>query len=58
MKILTSRCGDLTLRGTPLEIERKYAALAYEAQRMGDYALAQLYFQHSENYKASKDHEQ
>lgn len=49
--ILTSVCGDLIIRGTALEIEKKYERLGYNAERAGDHIQAQIYFQHAENYK-------
>lgn len=39
-------------------LEKKYEAMAYEAQRQGDAVTAQTYFQAAKNYKRSKDHEQ
>ncbi len=55
MEIITSICGDLILRGTAAELEKRYAKLGYDAERSGDHVQAQIYFQHSENYKRTKD---
>jgi hypothetical protein len=50
LKILKSRCGDLTVRKSSHDIARTYEALGFESEVIKNYAEAHNYFQHAEHY--------
>jgi hypothetical protein len=47
-RVLTSNCGEVTLRGTPHQLVEKYEALASENNN--DETQRQQYLQHAEHY--------
>ena len=52
--MMTSNCGDVTMKGTAVEIVRKYEGLAFGAEKSGDHMQATIYRQHAEHYKRIK----
>lgn len=57
-KVYTSRCGGETRNSTRKGLCAMYEAAGYEALRRQDAGAAQVFFQHAENYKPTKEHEQ
>lgn len=51
MQVFDSNGPDVRIRGTAAQIYEKYAALAKDANAMGDRVLAESYLQHAEHYQ-------
>ncbi len=50
-QVFDSNGPDVRIRGTAHQVNEKYMALAKDATSVGDWVLAESYFQHAEHYQ-------
>ena len=50
-KRLRSCCGEVVLRGTAEQLQKKYEGMGYEAERSKQDSEAHMFWQYAEHYK-------